>query len=139
MASKTLFNSLTARLLAAPKTDAINEAGYIGQDMSIDIKSGEILAVEKLASLYTSGDLGVRTGGSEGDRARQPQIIPAVGLRRVVRCGDDEGDAGHRPDRHQRHDQDQCSPTGVQRCIKSIASLPRGGKHRARPLPRRRS
>ena len=50
----------------------IDEPGYIGQELAIDLQQGETLVLEKLASFYTSrdhGHLGVRAGGAPGDGA----------------------------------------------------------------------
>ena len=46
---------LDGRLLEVQR-QAIKEPGYIGQELTIDIKQGEMLAMEKLVSLYTSRD-----------------------------------------------------------------------------------
>jgi len=48
---------------------AIKEPGYIGQDVTLDIKQGETLVVEKLASLYTSRDLAISECGLEARKA----------------------------------------------------------------------
>jgi trehalose/maltose hydrolase-like predicted phosphorylase len=47
----------------------IKEPSYIGQELTIDIKQGEILAMEKLVSLYTSRDLAISECGLEARKA----------------------------------------------------------------------
>ena len=47
----------------------IKEAGYIGQEMTLDIKQGETLALEKLASLYTSRDPAISECGLAARKA----------------------------------------------------------------------
>ena len=42
--------------LVAVRRQAVEEPGYIGQEFDIDVKQGETLALEKLASFYTSRD-----------------------------------------------------------------------------------
>ncbi|WP_216856226.1 glycoside hydrolase family 65 protein [Acidisphaera sp. S103] len=47
----------------------IQEPGYIGQELTIDVKQGETLAVEKLVSLYTSRDRAISECGLEARKA----------------------------------------------------------------------
>ena len=47
----------------------IKEPGYIGQELTIDIKQGETLVLEKLASLYTSRDHAISECGLEARKA----------------------------------------------------------------------
>ena len=47
----------------------IKEPNYIGQELTIDIKQGETLVVEKLAALYTSRDLAISECGLEARKA----------------------------------------------------------------------
>ena len=47
----------------------ITEPSYIGQDVTLDIRQGETLAVEKLVSLYTSRDLAISECGLESRKA----------------------------------------------------------------------
>jgi len=59
---------LGGRLLDVPR-QPLKEAGYVGQDVTLDIKQGETLLVEKLASLYTSRDLAISECGLEAHKA----------------------------------------------------------------------
>ena len=45
------------------------EAGYIGQEMTIDVTQGQMLVLEKLASLYTSRDNAISECGLEARKA----------------------------------------------------------------------
>ena len=47
----------------------IEEPGYIGQELKIDVKQGETLVLEKLASLYTSRDHAISECGLEARKA----------------------------------------------------------------------
>ena len=47
----------------------INEPGYIGQEISIDLRQGETLVLEKLASLYTSRDQAISECGLAARKA----------------------------------------------------------------------
>ena len=47
----------------------IKEPGYIGQEMTVDMKQGESLAMEKLASLHTSRDNAISECGLAARRA----------------------------------------------------------------------
>ena len=58
----------------------IKEPSYIGQELTIDIKQGEILAMEKLVSLYTSRDQAISECGLEARKA----MVRAAPLR----CGE---------------------------------------------------
>jgi HAD superfamily hydrolase (TIGR01509 family) len=48
---------------------AIEEPGYIGQELRVDLKQGETLVLEKLASFYTSRDYAVSDCGLEARKA----------------------------------------------------------------------
>lgn len=47
----------------------IEEAGYIGQELRVDIKQGETLVLEKLASFYTSRDHAISECGLQARKA----------------------------------------------------------------------
>jgi trehalose/maltose hydrolase-like predicted phosphorylase len=47
----------------------IKEPNYIGQELTIDIKQGEMLAMEKLVFLYTSRDQAISECGLEARKA----------------------------------------------------------------------
>ena len=47
----------------------IEEPGYIGQELKIDLKQGETLVLEKLASIYTSRDHAISECGLEARKA----------------------------------------------------------------------
>jgi trehalose/maltose hydrolase-like predicted phosphorylase len=47
----------------------IKEPGYIGQELTIDMKQGEVLVVEKLAALYTSRDQAISECGLQARKA----------------------------------------------------------------------
>ncbi len=47
----------------------IEEPGYIGQELKVDLKQGETLVLEKLASLYTSRDHAISECGLEARKA----------------------------------------------------------------------
>ena len=49
--------------------EIIKEPGYIGQQLTIDIKQGEMLVVEKLAALYTSRDSAISECGLAAHKA----------------------------------------------------------------------
>jgi trehalose/maltose hydrolase-like predicted phosphorylase len=49
--------------------EVIQEPGYIGQELTIDIKQHETLVVEKLVSLYTSRDRAISECGLEARKA----------------------------------------------------------------------
>ena len=59
---------LDGRLLEVQR-QVIKEPGYVGQELTIDIKQGETLAVEKLASLYTSRDHAISECSLEARKA----------------------------------------------------------------------
>ena len=48
---------------------AIEEPGYIGQEFKVDVKEGETLVLEKLASFYTSRDHAISECGLEARKA----------------------------------------------------------------------
>jgi beta-phosphoglucomutase family hydrolase len=48
---------------------AIEEPGYIGQELRVDLKQGETLVLEKLASFYTSRDHAISECGLEARKA----------------------------------------------------------------------
>ncbi len=47
----------------------IEEPGYIGQEMAVDLGKGQTLSVEKLAGFYTSRDHGISECALEADRS----------------------------------------------------------------------
>lgn len=47
----------------------VEEAGYIGQELRVDIKQGETLVLEKLASIYTSRDHAISECGLQARKA----------------------------------------------------------------------
>jgi trehalose/maltose hydrolase-like predicted phosphorylase len=51
------------------KRQFIQEPGYVGHELTIDIKQGETLAAEKLVSLYTSRDRAISECGLEARKA----------------------------------------------------------------------
>jgi len=51
------------------KRRAIEEPGYIGQELRVDLKQGETLVLEKLASFYTSRDYAISDCGLEARKA----------------------------------------------------------------------
>ncbi|MDP9051790.1 MAG: beta-phosphoglucomutase family hydrolase, partial [Acidobacteriota bacterium] len=55
--------------LLAPERLVIEQPGYIGQELKIDIKQGETLVLEKLASFYTSRDQAVSECRLEANKA----------------------------------------------------------------------
>ena len=59
---------LDGRLLEVQR-QVIKEPGYIGQEMTIDIRQGETLAMEKLVALYTSRDQAISECGLEARKA----------------------------------------------------------------------
>jgi trehalose/maltose hydrolase-like predicted phosphorylase len=54
--------------LDAPRR-TIEEPGYIAQELTVDLKQGETLVLEKLASLYTSRDPAISECGLEAKKA----------------------------------------------------------------------
>jgi beta-phosphoglucomutase family hydrolase len=72
---------LDGRLLAVQRR-VIEEPGYIGQELKIDVKQGETLVLEKLASLYTSRDQAISECALEARKA-----IARMGRFDVVRAG----------------------------------------------------
>ncbi len=58
----------------------IEEPGYIGQEMEVDVKEGEGLVLEKLASLHTSRDHAISECGLEARKA----IVRAGGFKEVM-------------------------------------------------------
>lgn len=48
---------------------AIAEPGYIAEELAVDLKQGETLVVEKLASLYSSRDAAISECGLEAEKA----------------------------------------------------------------------
>ena len=59
---------LDGQLLAVQR-QAIEEPGYIGQEFQVDVKQGQTLVLEKLASLYTSRDDAISECGLEARKA----------------------------------------------------------------------
>jgi len=59
---------IDGRLLTVPRL-TIEEPGYIGQELQVDVKQGEILSLEKLAYLYTSRDRAISECGLEAHKA----------------------------------------------------------------------
>ncbi len=59
---------LDGRMLDVPRT-RIEEPGYSGQDMTLDIRQGETLRIEKLATLYTSRDQAISEPGLAARKA----------------------------------------------------------------------
>ncbi len=59
---------LDGKLLKA-RGRVIEEPGYIGQELSVKVKQGETLMLEKLASFYTSRDLAISECGLEARKA----------------------------------------------------------------------
>ena len=59
---------LDGRLLEVQR-QVIKEPGYIGQEMTINIRQGETLAMEKLVALYTSRDQAISECGLEARKA----------------------------------------------------------------------
>jgi trehalose/maltose hydrolase-like predicted phosphorylase len=59
---------LDGRLLEVQR-QVIKETSYIGQELTIDIKQGEVLAMEKLVFLYTSRDQAISECGLEARKA----------------------------------------------------------------------
>ena len=59
---------LDGRLVEARRT-VTKEAGYIGQELAIDIVQGQTLSVEKLVFLYTSRDYAISECGLEARKA----------------------------------------------------------------------
>jgi HAD superfamily hydrolase (TIGR01509 family) len=51
------------------RREVIREAGYIGQELTIDLSQGQVLALEKLAYLYTSRDHAISECGLEAHKA----------------------------------------------------------------------
>ena len=51
------------------RRQVIKEPGYIGQELTVDIKHGEILVMEKLVSLYTSRDQAISECGLAARKA----------------------------------------------------------------------
>ena len=49
--------------------EVIEEPGYIGQELTIDVSQGEMLVLEKLASFYTSRDHAISECGLEARKA----------------------------------------------------------------------
>ena len=63
---------LDGKLLEVPRR-VIEEPGYIGQELKVDVKQGGTLVLEKLVSFCTSRDHAISEcgiGGGQGDRAR---------------------------------------------------------------------
>ncbi len=56
------------QLLAAQR-QTIEEPGYIAQELAVDLKQGETLVLEKLASLFTSRDPAISECGLEAKKA----------------------------------------------------------------------
>ena len=56
------------QLRAVPRR-VIEEPGYIGQELTIDLQQGETLALEKLASFYTSRDHAISECGLAARKA----------------------------------------------------------------------
>ena len=61
---------LGGQLLTVPRL-TIEEPGYVGQEMEIDVKEGETLTLEKLATLYTSRDHAISECGLEARKAKE--------------------------------------------------------------------
>jgi len=59
---------LDGRLLEVRRR-VIEEPGYIGQELNVDLKQGETLVLEKLASFYTSRDHAISEGGLQARKA----------------------------------------------------------------------
>jgi beta-phosphoglucomutase family hydrolase len=59
---------LDGQLLEIPR-QGIEEPGYIGQEFKVDVKQGETLVLEKLASFYTSRDHAISECGLEARKA----------------------------------------------------------------------
>ena len=59
---------LDGKLLDVPRR-ALEEPGYIGQELEADVGQGETLVLEKLASLYTSRDHAISECGLEARKA----------------------------------------------------------------------
>lgn len=59
---------LDGKLLEVPRR-LIEESGYIGQELEVDLKQGETLVLEKLASFYTSRDHAISECGLEARKA----------------------------------------------------------------------
>jgi len=59
---------LDGQLLAVPRV-TVEEPGYIGQELQVDLKQGESLSLEKLAYLYTSRDRAISECGLEARKA----------------------------------------------------------------------
>jgi len=59
---------LDGQLLELPRR-LIEEPGYIGQEFNVNVKQGETLVLEKLASLYTSRDYATSECGLEASKA----------------------------------------------------------------------
>ena len=59
---------LNGQLLDVPRK-TIEEPGYIGQELTVDMRQGETLVVEKLISLYTSRDQAISECGLEARKA----------------------------------------------------------------------
>jgi beta-phosphoglucomutase family hydrolase len=51
------------------RREMIEEAGYIGQDLVIDLQQGETLTIEKIAALYTSRDQAISECGLAARKA----------------------------------------------------------------------
>ena len=52
----------------------IEEPGYIGQELKVDVKQGETLVLEKLASFYTSRDHAISECGLEARKAMRARV-----------------------------------------------------------------
>jgi trehalose/maltose hydrolase-like predicted phosphorylase len=61
---------LGGQLTTVPRL-TIEEPGYIGQEMEIDIAEGETLTLEKLATIYTSRDHAISECGLEARKAKE--------------------------------------------------------------------
>jgi len=59
---------LNGRVLDSSRR-GVEEPGYIGQDLTVDIKQGQSLKVEKLAALYTSRDQAISEAGLAARKA----------------------------------------------------------------------
>ena len=60
--------SSTANFVEGPRR-VIDEPGYIGQELEIDLQQGETLVLEKLASFYTSRDQAISECGLAARKA----------------------------------------------------------------------
>jgi beta-phosphoglucomutase family hydrolase len=59
---------LDGQPLAVPRA-TIEEPGYIGQELNVDVKQGETLVVEKVAALFTSRDCAISVCGLAAQKA----------------------------------------------------------------------